>query len=41
MEIIEERTLNETGGTLVETEVGRDNCIQELEEKKTEKIVTD
>ena len=38
--VIQERTLNETGGILVET-VGRDNCIHELEEKKTEEIVID
>ena len=37
-EIIQERPLNETGGILVETEVGKDNCDQELEEK-TEEIV--
>ena len=40
-EIIEERTFNETGETLVETEVERDHCIQELEERKTEEIVID
>ena len=38
-EINQERTLNKTGGTLVEAEVGGDNHVQELEEKKTEEIV--
>ena len=40
-EISQERTLNRTGGILVETEVGKDNCIQDLEERKTEEIVID
>ena len=40
-EIIQERTVRETGGNLVETEVGKDSCNQELEEKKTEEIVID
>ena len=40
-EIIQERTLNETGGILVETEVGRENHIQELGEKKIKDIVID
>ena len=40
-EVIQERILNETGEILIETEVGRDNCIHEIEERKTEEIVID
>ena len=40
-EIIQERTLNATGETLAETEVGKDNYDQDLEERKTEEIVID
>ena len=40
-EIIQDRTLNETGGILVETEVGKDSHEKDLEERKTEEIVID
>ena len=40
-DMVQERTLNETGGILVEIEVGKDNHHQDLEERKTEEIVID
>ena len=40
-EVIQERILNETGEMLAETEVRRDNHVQEIEERKTEEIVID
>ena len=40
-EVIQERILKESGEMLVETEVGEDNHIQKIEERKIGEIVID